>query len=213
MNRLAAMEAEWNACFQTLKKCEFVSGLVEGSLDPRYYRAYIGETFFNARQNVKNMSLFQAHLDTGLKQLEAKFLKHAAMEVGHDEMALADYGVLGGDMAALREAMPLPSTEALAAFIVYHLEALPIAIGEQVLGGLDRMGIPKEATTFLREHADADPVHVKWNKEYIEGFIRTEADLRAALYGIRGTCELHMGMFRGVIESVRASGTREALAR
>jgi len=70
-----------------------------------------------------------------------------------------------------------------------------------VLDSLIRIGIPREATSFLREHAEADPVHVKWNREYLDGFIKSEADLQAVLYGLRGTCRMHVGMFQGILEA------------
>ena len=227
MDRLKTLEAEWSRCFRKLEAGEFMRCLLSGTLDPAYYRAYMRETYHNASQNVKNMALFQAHARGGKGKLEAKLLKHAAMEVGHDAMALDDYAALGGDAAEARAGRPLPATEAMAAFIVfqiqhrnpyaylgylYHLEALPVAIGEKALAGLDKIGVPRSATTFLREHADADPVHVKWNREYVEGFPETDEDFAAVLYGMRGTCELHTAMFQAVIDSVRSNRAPEALA-
>ena len=222
MDKARRLESEWRLSFEALRQGEFMAALLAGNLDPEYYKVYIGQTYFNAAQNVKNMALFQAHLKTDHRQLEAKFLKHAAMEVGHDDMAMDDFAALGGDAVLLRKSRPLPTTEALAAFIVFqiqhrdplaylgylfHLEQLPIEIGAKALAGLDQIGIPAAATTFLREHAEADPVHVKWNREYLEGFIKTADDLDAAVYGMRGTCELHAAMFQGVIESVQRSRT------
>lgn len=227
MDNARRLESEWRMSFEKLRKGEFIAALLAGSLDPEYYKAYIGQTYFNASQNVKNMALFQAHLKTDQRQLEAKFLRHAALEVGHDDMALDDFAALGGDAAALKQSRPLPTTESLAAFIVFqiqyrnplaylgylfHLEQLPIEIGAKALAGLDRIGIPASATTFLREHAEADPVHVKWNKEYLEGFIKTAEDFDSVIYGMRGTCELHAAMFQGVIESVRRSRSEKLAA-
>jgi pyrroloquinoline quinone (PQQ) biosynthesis protein C len=176
---------------------------------------FLRETYHNTYHNPKKMALFMAHLDSDKPQLEAKFLKHTAAEIGHDEMALSDLKVLGGDPDAVRRGRPLPSTEALTAFIVfqiqhrnplaylgylYHLEAMPVRMGADVMACLIALGIPLEATTFLREHAEADPVHIKWNREYMEGFIRDDEDMEAVLYGMRGTCELHGRMFQGILE-------------
>jgi pyrroloquinoline quinone (PQQ) biosynthesis protein C len=150
--------------------------------------------------------------------LEAKFTKHTAMEIGHDELALDDLRQLGVDPEPVRNGRPMPVTEAMSAFIIfqiqhrnpaaylgylYHLEALPTHAGGNILGTLAKMGVPDSATSFLREHAEADMVHVKWNREYLEGFIRTEADLEAAVYGMRGTCELHALMFAGILDQSR----------
>jgi pyrroloquinoline quinone (PQQ) biosynthesis protein C len=184
----------------------------------RHYQGFLRETYHNTAQNPKTMALFMAHLQGGPRALEAKFTKHTAMEIGHDELALDDLRQLGVDPEPVRNGRPMPITEAMAAFIVfqiqhrnplaylgylYHLEALPMHFGESVIGALAKMGVPASATSFLREHADADPVHVKWNREYMEGFIRTEADMEAAVYGMRGTSELHALMFTGILDQCR----------
>ena len=214
MVRLELLEREWVACFERMKHGEFFRLLASARLEKRHYMGFLRETYHNAAHNPKNMALFMAHFHSDRRDLEAKFLKHTAMEIGHDELALDDLRVLGGDAEAARQGRPLPTTEALAAFIVfqiqhrnpiaylgylYHLEAMPVHFGHDVMTSLKAIGIPLEATTFLREHAEADPVHVKWNREYLNGFIRTEADMEAVLYGLRGTCELHGLMFQGIL--------------
>lgn len=215
MVKLEILEREWMRCFERMKRGNFFRMLGSAELERTHYLCFLRETYHNTACNPKNMALFMAHMRSGRPDLEAKFLKHTAMEIGHDEMALDDLRILGGDAEAARNGRPLATTEALAAFIVYqiqhrnpiaylgylyHLEAMPVQLGKEVMGSLSAMGIPMEATTFLREHAEADPVHLKWNREYLEGFIRTEADLEAVLYGLRGTCELHGLMFQGILD-------------
>jgi pyrroloquinoline quinone (PQQ) biosynthesis protein C len=209
-------EAEWRKEFEKMRQGDFFRLLAEGRMDKGHYLRFLRETYFNVYLNPKLMALFLAHLRSDRSDLEAKFLKHAAMEIGHDALALEDYRIMGGDPEEVRKSLPLPTTEALSAFIVfqiqhrnpiaylgylYHLEALPVHSGTQGIESLLRLGVPAEATSFLREHAEADPVHVKWNKEYLDGFIRNEADFQAMLYGLRGTCRLHAGMLQGILEA------------
>jgi pyrroloquinoline quinone (PQQ) biosynthesis protein C len=215
MVKIEIIEREWMRCFERMKLGNFFRMLASAQLERKHYLGFLRETYHNAACNPRNMALFMAHLRSGRPDLEAKFLKHTAMEIGHDELALNDLRVLGGDAESVRNGRPLATTEALAAFIVfqiqhrnpmaylgylYHLEAMPVQSGREVMDFLSAMGVPMEATTFLREHAEADPVHVKWNREYLEGFIKTEADLEAVLYGLRGTCELHGLMFQGILD-------------
>jgi len=210
------VEAEWRSEFERMQQCDFFRMLAAGKLEKRHYMLYLRETYFNAFLNTRLMALFLAHLRSDRPDLEAKFLKHAAMEIGHDALALEDYRILGGDQEEVRRSLPLPTTEAFTAFIafqiqhrnplaylgyLYHLEALPVHSGAAVIESLLSMGIPPEATSFLREHSEADPVHMKWNREYLEGFIRSETDLQAMLYGLKGTCRLHAGMFQGILEA------------
>jgi hypothetical protein len=218
MNRIGILEKEWLSCFARMRRGRFFQLLASKRLERAHYMGFLRETYHNTYHNPKKMALFMAHLNSYRPRLEAKFMKHTAAEIGHDEMALDDLKVLGGDPDAVRRGRPLPSTEALTAFIVfqiqhrnplaylgylYHLEAMPVHMGADVMQCLASIGIPPEATTFLREHADADPVHIKWNREYMEGFIRNDEDLEAALYGMRGTCELHGGMFQAILDQGR----------
>jgi len=231
MDVAAQLDSAWQKEFERMMQGDYFRRLASDRLEIRYYMGFLRETFFNAACNPKNMALFIAHLDSDRPDLEAKFLKHTAMEIGHDALALEDYGKLGGDPEAVRRSLPLPTTEAMAAFItfqiqhrnplsylgyLYHLEALPVHFGPEVIESLLRIGVPLEATTFLREHAEADPVHLKWNREYLEGFIRNEKDLEAVLYGLRGTCRLHAGMFQGILEDAedwRPAAAPKAVAR
>jgi pyrroloquinoline quinone (PQQ) biosynthesis protein C len=231
MDFVKRVESEWRNEFERLRQGAFFRLLAEGKLDKGHYMRFLMESYFNVSLNPKLMALFMAHLRSDRPDLEAKFLKHTAMEIGHDALALEDYRVLGGDPEDVRKSLPLPTTEALGAFTVfqiqhrnplsylgylYHLEALPVESGPGVIDSLVRIGVPLEATTFLREHAEADPVHVKWNREYLEGFIRSESDLQAVLYGLRGTCRLHAGMFQGILDAAAdwsPSPARKATAK
>lgn len=215
MDKVAVLEREWFGAFEKLAQAKWFRMLAEGKLELKHYAGFLRETYHNVAQNPKNMALFLAHLGGSNRTLEAKFLKHTAMEIGHDELALNDLAALGGDPEAVRNGRPLPTTEALSAFIVfqiqhrnpsaylgylYHLEALPTHMGDSLSGSISSMGIPEAASSFLREHTDADPVHLKWNLEYMRGFLRNDEDLEAALYGMRGTCELHGVMLQGILD-------------
>lgn len=219
------LQEEWAREFARMREEEFMALLAAGRLELPHYLGFLRETYHNVSFNPKLMALFMAHLRSDLPSLEAKFLKHAAMEIGHDALALEDYRLLGGDADRVHASRPLPATEALTGFItfqiqhrnplaylgyLYHLEALPVQFGGEVIEALIRIGVPLEATSFLREHADADPVHLKWNREYLEGFVRSERDLEAVLYGLRGTCRLHAGMFREILEVVREQASEPA---
>jgi hypothetical protein len=81
------------------------------------------------------------------------------------------------------------------------LEALPTSIGEAAGKTLNKIGIPLGAQSFLKEHTEVDTVHMKWNQEYLEGFLRNEQDFEAVLYGLKGTCELHGLMFDSIMEN------------
>lgn len=219
------LDEEWTACYERLSRGEFFRKIVSGALELRHYIGFLRESFHNTRQNPHTMAMFVAHLKSGEPGLKAKFLKHAAMELGHDEMALDDLRALGEDPEKVRSGRPMVATEAMSGFIMfqiqhrdplaflgysYHLEAIPVRMGALAMGALGRLGVPANAVSFLKEHIEADPVHSKWNREYVEGFVRTAAGMDAVIYGMRGACELHGMMFQGIDEGqepVQASWT------
>lgn len=215
------LHSEWETCFEAMRQGEFFRKLAVRSLTIEHYKAFLREEYHNTTLNPKIMALFFSRLHTSEHAMAAKVLKHAAMEVGHNELALQDLAALGEDIEAVRHGRALPATEALAAFMVfqvehrsplaflgyiYHLEAL----SERMAGGsgdlFGKIGVPENAMSFLKEHADADPVHTRWNREYLSTFVRTEEDLEAALYGMRGAALLHGAMFQGILDSVAGAG-------
>lgn len=218
MDKLKTLEMEWSECYARLARTEYFRMLAEGRLGLEHYKGFLRESYHNTRQNPLTMALFIAHLKSDNGPLRAKFLKHAAMEMGHDELALSDLSILGEDIEGVRNGKPLVATEAISGFITfqiqhrnplallgfsYHLETLPVRIGGMAEEALMKMGVPENAASFLKEHVDADPVHTKWNREYIEGFVRTSSDMDAVIYGMRGTCELHGLMFQSIIDGAK----------
>jgi pyrroloquinoline quinone (PQQ) biosynthesis protein C len=228
MNRIQLVQDEWELCFQELSRGEFLRAVTEGRFTRELYVGFLRETYYNVAFNPRLASLFHAHFDSGRPDLEARFLKHNAAEVGHDRLALADLQALGEDIGAIRAGRPLPVTEAIAAFSafqiqfrhplaflghLYHLESLACRMAEGSRETLGNLGIPAEAASFMREHADADIGHMQLNRTYIEGFVRDDADLEAVLYGVRGVSRLHGLMFQGVVDEVRGRRGPQAAAR
>jgi pyrroloquinoline quinone (PQQ) biosynthesis protein C len=219
------VEIAWRESFARMLQGEFLSALQNGSFTLGYYRGFLRETFHNASANPKMGSLFHAHLHSRLPALESRFVKHNAQEIGHNELAIADLRLLGADTAAIRQERPLAATEAMAGFIayqiqhrnplaylgyIYHLEAIAVELGTSSVGELTRIGVPAGATSFLKEHSEADPVHMEWNRQYIDAFAVTEDDLEGVLYGLRATCELHGAMFQAVVDRARSESDWQA---
>ncbi|MEO6098369.1 MAG: iron-containing redox enzyme family protein [Fibrobacteria bacterium] len=221
MNAAKTLQSEWENCYETFCQGEFFRKLANGSLSLAHYKAFLREEYHNTTVNPKTMAIFFSRLDTQEFKTAAKLLKHTAMEVGHNEMALQDLAALGEDIEAVRRGRALPATEALAAFVIYEMEHRnPLAFlgylyhleafSERMAGAggdlMTQMGIPESALSFLREHAEADLVHAKWNQEYLQAFIQSEEGLEAVLYGLKGAVLLHGLMFQGIMESVAGTG-------
>ncbi len=215
MKVVETVSREWERAFAELKAGEFLRSLAEGRFTLGRYKGFLRQTFHNVSLNPRIGCHFLGRHVPANHALEARLLRHIASEMGHDALALADLAALGEDPEAVKASRPLPATEALAAFVtfqiehrnplayfgyIYHLEAIAESLGEASLEALVRLGIPADALSFLKEHAENDPVHMRFNREYLEGFVRTERDLEAVIYGVRGACELHGAMFRAILD-------------
>lgn len=211
------VEVEWQKAFATLSKGDFFRSMEAGTFTLEHYKAFLQETFHNASLNPRIGSLFHVRMPANKSALMARFLKHNASEVGHNEMALADLTALGEDPESIRRSRPLPATEALAGFIIfqieyrnplaylgylYHLESLGTNAGRSAMGALGRLGIGPEALTFLLEHAEADVAHMQFNREYLDKFVETPEDLEAVLLGMQGSCQLYGLMLQGIMDKV-----------
>lgn len=221
MNVLKAIQSEWENCFRILADGEFFRRLRSGNLSRAHYMAFLAEEYHNTTENPRIMALFVAHLDSGAHKAAGMLLRHAAQEMGHNDMALADLKILGGNDEGVRASRPLPATEALAAFIsfeiqrrdpkaflgyLYHMESLSLRLAGNAGDIFSRMQIPETALSFLREHAELDPGHMKLNRDYLEAFILDDSDLESVLYGMKGSCLLHGLMFQGILDSVDRKG-------
>lgn len=221
LNAVERVETEWNRCFAVMARGEFHRRLVEGRLTLDHYAAFLAEEYHNTTLNPRTMALFIARLGIDYHRCAAMLLRHAAQEMGHNEMALDDLKALGRDAEAVRRGRALPATEALGAFVVfgiehrnplvflgylYHMESFSLRLAGSSAGIFAKLGIPGDALSFLREHASADIAHMKVNREYLEAFVATEEDLAAVLYGIRACCMLHGQMFQGILDFVDRSG-------
>ncbi len=217
MDILNEIQAEWINESQSLMHSPFFSQLMGGKLTSLHYKVLLREIYYNTRENPQIYSLFMAHLKGNKRNICQRVLRHAASEFGHHFLALKDLQNLGVDTTEIPRRRPLPTTEILTAFgiyhiqhsnplaylgYVYHLEMLPARNGNALLKVLQQMEIPENACSFIKEHAEVDSAHTHlMEKNFIEA-IETQADLDAVIYGAKATCRLHGIMLQGILDDV-----------
>ena len=123
----------------------------------------------------------------------------------------------GGEIEQIRNANPLPNTLALNAFAfyqvytqnpigylgyLYFLEYLPTSSGAGYMQLLESLGVPKEAMTFIHEHATVDVAHNKLMDKYVEGIIQNQDDLDSIIYVMQATGKLYADMLLAAFEAV-----------
>ena len=147
------------------------------------------------------------------------FYRHAVSEIGHDELALADYAACGGDPAPVRIENPHPATSAVTGFAfhqiynmnpvgylgyLFFLEFLPTSVGKGMMAKLREVGVPDNAFTFLQDHVTVDVGHNKAMERYCELAVLDNSDLESAIYALRATGYLYTRMLEAAASYVDA---------
>lgn len=200
-------------CFdETLERFEqgsAITTLTSGKASVTQYASILRQIYFQARENPQIQAYATAHFRGDQRDSVRRFLQHATAEIGHDQLARNDLEALGIDTTDLPSMNPAPSTIALTAFAYYQtahlnpvgylgylffLEFMPTSAGhrygEQLLGA----GVPKEALSFLMEHAHVDVAHNRLMEKYVDSLVVSEDDLEAVKYAVRVTGDLYARM-------------------
>lgn len=205
--------SEIKTCFdQVLKRFEqsrAITSLYAGEATVDQYANILQQIYFQARENPQIQAYSTARFRGDQRDSVRRFLQHATAEIGHDQLARDDLEALGRDTSKLPSICPAPTTIALTSFAYYQsaqlnpvgylgylffLEFMPTSVGKQYAEKLAQKGVPKEAMSFLLEHAHVDVAHNKLMERYIESLVVSADDLHAVKYAVRVTGDLYARM-------------------
>lgn len=216
MNAYNALVAAWNKNLETMTRSKAFTLMASGQLTRRQYAAILRQIFHNVRENPQLMTLAAARFRGEQRKAVPILLRHARSEAGHEDLALNDIKALGEDVADIPFERPLSASFAMRASVchmvehhdpvaivgyMFQLEYTPTQLGHQYMAALERAGVPREAMSFLAEHAEVDVAHCKLLEKYCEILIRTPEQLEAVLYLQRVTAELYAKMLDQAIET------------
>jgi len=190
--------------------------LRRGLLAKRHYMSLMRQLFHHTRENPQLQALSTVYFRGTQREVINQFFRHAASEVGHDQLALNDFAACGGDPTDIPKENPLPATSGLLASAfyqvqhrnpvaylgyLYFLEFLPTVEGEGFIRLFKAAGVPEHAFTFLEDHVRVDIAHNRAMERYCDALLRTAEDLDAAIYSLRTTAYLYRGMVDAAIEA------------
>lgn len=193
-----------------------MTALREGRMNVQHYRSILREIYHHTRENPQLQALATVYFRGRQRDFVRGFYAHAASEIGHDQLALNDFITLGGDAANVPYQNPLPATTALLAYGFYQiynlnplgylgylffLEFTPTQSGQSMMAALSAAGVPQTAMSFLRDHAEIDVGHNKLMKKYVDGLVRTAADVDCIAYAMRTTGFLYAQMLQQAMDS------------
>lgn len=209
MDAMRSLEVRFGPVLQDFLASRTISAMLNRTLTVPQYRSMMREVFHHTRENPQMQALATTYFRGKERRLVRDFFKHAASEIGHDELAFSDFVTLGGDPAPLPYENPLPATMGLLAYgfhqivhknhlgylgYLYFLEFMPTSSGGEALKALADIGVPAGATRFLVDHTQVDIGHNKMMEKYASLMINDEADLDCVAYAMKTTGHLYAGM-------------------
>lgn len=190
--------------------------LAAGEVHLGHYIGFLIETYHNAGMNPQLQAFSTMYFKEKERDVIKKYYRHAISEIGHDLLALEDLKVLGVNEDAVVNSRPLPTTTAFLAYFFYkiqmesplwylgylfHLEFTPTQNGKFYMEMLESKGVPREALTFIHEHATVDIAHNKLMEAYVNDLLKTENDIKIVEQSVRDATRLHSLLLAAAFEN------------
>lgn len=203
------LKDKWFEIMSSLPVTEWQRRLDMGEVGLEHYKGFLLETYHQAGTNPQIQSYATMFLKGNPRDIVKMFYKHAVSEIGHDILAMNDLINLGVEKKVIVDSKPLPSTRALSSNVLFdiqfrnpirylgylfHLEFLPTQNGPKHLQLLSELGIPKEAVTFLLEHATIDVAHNKLMETYVNELVTSSLIFEEVADTMYVTASLHQRM-------------------
>ena len=223
MDALAELKAGFQPILEKSLTTPAVSSILNQTMSVPEYRAIMREVFHHTRENPQLQALATVYFRGHQRELVKDFFKHAASEIGHDELALCDFQSLGGDATPLPYENPLPATSGLLAYGFYQiynlntlgylgylffLEHMPTSQGSSAMDALRAIGVPDTAMRFLQDHTTIDMGHNKMMERYANKLVHTQQDVDCVVYSMRVTGELYAKMMEQAVADAQAPTVR-----
>lgn len=195
-----------------LMRCELVQRFLGGTLTEQHYILFLWETWHFVQHTPRHLLMAAERMPEGA--MAERFRRHALEEVGHDRWALEDLSALGVCADRVQSSTPLPETLRLIAYqrhtaaalepmallgLEYGMEGFTAKAGGAAVDGLNRsLGLPPEATRFLRRHAQLDVRHLDEDIAAIERFVQTPAQRAAVVTNARASMLLYAAVYDSI---------------
>lgn len=150
---------------------------LSGAIGLQTYRDYLAQAWHHVRHTVPLLRAARAGL-AHRADLATALDEYIAEEDGHDEWILSDIAAAGGDAAQVRASQPAPATAAMVNHaydaiangnpvsffgMVFVLESVSVALAQRGASAVaDRLGLPREAFTYLTSHGALDQDHMRF---------------------------------------------------
>jgi len=191
--------------------------VAEGKMTTDNYVAYLRETYHLVGHTSRATALVPARIRENDPALADWFADVAKDEQNHDRMCVHDLKTLGLDPTPILKRGMGPGSWAMISQLYYMctqanpLGVLGVAMTTEGLGAdlatgyadlLEaQYGVPREATTFLRNHGVLDQHHVEEVRNGVNTHARTEDDIQLVEHARRMTIFYYGQLFTDVLTS------------
>lgn len=214
---MARLKTEFSNVLSEFHNSAGMRKIFEGSITIEHYKSLMKQIAHQARENPQLQALATVYFRGYQRDIIQTFYKHAASEIGHDQLALNDVSACGGDISNAKFENPLPNTTAVTAFAFYQiynltpvgylgylffLEFMPTSNGGDYINFLLKIGVPENALSFIKDHSTIDVGHNRLMERYVEKLIRNEDEFNSVVYAMKVTAHLYAQMVEGAFNHV-----------
>lgn len=184
-----------------------------GEVDAAMYVAFLAQAFHHVSHTVPLLMSAGGRLGMEYEEIRGAIAEYIDEEYGHQEWILNDISACGGDARVVRHSRPALPIELMIAFLydqihrhnplaifgmVHVLEGTSVMIASTVAEQLEKgLGLPAEATTYLRSHGTLDQEHLKFFAVLMNK-IEKPADRQAIIHAANVVYYLYGQMLRGL---------------
>jgi len=191
---------------------QLVDGL-NGDISRETYIAYLTEAYHHVSHTVPFLMSMGARLPQEKKALHKAIIEYQEEEVGHEEWILNDIAACGADKEAACASTPNLETQLLIAYnydyinrknpvgffgMVFMLESTSTQIANKGADAVkDKLGLPKNAFSYLYSHGELDISHMKFFEETVNQ-ITDPTDQAAIIEVAQNTFRLFANVMRAI---------------
>lgn len=197
-----------------LTRVGWIADVIARKPDATLYTRYLTNVWHYAQHSATVIGLAGSRCVLSHPSLAQYLLGHALEELGHDQWALNDLGVLGVSEADVRKTRPTPACAAMIGYEyyiagygnpvglfgwLYVLEAMGDDLGHIVADGFkEGLSLPN-GVSFLAGHGEADVEHTRDIIEQIKNHIKG-ADLEEVCHVANVVADIYIRLFHEIGE-------------
>ncbi|MBN8553870.1 MAG: iron-containing redox enzyme family protein [Deltaproteobacteria bacterium] len=205
-SKIERIKYEWQKAFVEMSKSEGFKRILLREMNIEHYKAILLELAIQTR----DILFIQ-------KSISKLFSKIVNFEADLEQVLVNDLKFLGIDASQIFDRRPLPETAAFIGFghyllqqksipaflgYFYHLESMHPAAGRGYLKALERIGVPKESTSFVSNRSLVNITHNKYLENLIDQNISDGKEEEDFIYSARAAAKLYGQMIYAAIHSV-----------